>query len=133
MSRSVSLEIPPELLNKLNGLQDCESKTKEVIARSVARMYNRSQASNDPGKGGTPHSHGQWGPEGYPGGNLMRSATPSPATGEFGYTVEYAPYVEFGHRTRSGGNVPGQHYLQANVNLEEKEIIKDLEEIIKNA
>lgn len=30
--------------------------------------------------------------------------------GEVGYTKEYAPHVEYGHRTRNGGFVQGQHF-----------------------
>ena len=37
-----------------------------------------------------------------------------------GYTKDYAPHVEYGHRTRSGGYVAGQHFLQRNVNEEGK-------------
>ncbi|MDD2370837.1 MAG: hypothetical protein PHQ32_02410 [Firmicutes bacterium] len=31
--------------------------------------------------------------------------------GEIGYSVKYAPHVEFGHRTRGGGFVPGVKFL----------------------
>ena len=129
---NISIEIPQELQKKLDSLQDAGEVLQKVKARSVARLYNRSQETHDPSKGGTPHSEGKWGPEGYPGGNLMRSATPDPANGEFGYTVEYAPFVEFGHRTRSGGYVEGQNYLKNNVDIEKKELETDLKEILKN-
>lgn len=42
-----------------------------------------------------------------------------------GYSKDYAPHVEFGHRTRGGGYVPGQHYLQRNVE-QEREAFKRL-------
>lgn len=32
-----------------------------------------------------------------------------------GYTKDYAAHVEYGHRTRDGGFVKGQRYLQKNV------------------
>lgn len=38
--------------------------------------------------------------------------------GVFGYSKDYAPHVEYGHRTRGGGYVPGQYYLQANVEVQ---------------
>lgn len=34
---------------------------------------------------------------------------------EVGYTKKYAPHVEYGHRTRGGGFVPGQYYFKKNV------------------
>ena len=36
-------------------------------------------------------------------------------SGEFGYAKDYAPFVEYGHRTRDGGYVAGQYYLRSNV------------------
>lgn len=40
--------------------------------------------------------------------------------GEFGYSVEYAPYVNYGHRTTSGGFVEGRHFLEEVVNEQEE-------------
>lgn len=42
---------------------------------------------------------------------------------EVGYTAEYAPHVEYGHRTVNGGYVQGQRFLQANVDRQ-REIYK---------
>lgn len=42
-----------------------------------------------------------------------------------GYHKHYAPHVEFGHRTRGGGYVQGQHFLQRNVE-QEREAFKKL-------
>lgn len=39
-------------------------------------------------------------------------------TGEFGYIKDYSGHVEYGHRTRSGGYVPGQYYLKKNLEIE---------------
>lgn len=40
--------------------------------------------------------------------------------GEFGYTVDYASHVNYGHATRSGGFVPGRHFLEEVVNDQEE-------------
>lgn len=36
----------------------------------------------------------------------------------FGYTKDYAIHVEYGHRTRNGGYVKGQYFLQHNVEIQ---------------
>ena len=36
-------------------------------------------------------------------------------SGSFGYAKDYAPHVEYGHRTRGGSYVAGQYYLKKNV------------------
>ena len=48
-----------------------------------------------------------------------------------GYSKDYAPHVEFGHRTRGGGYVPGQHFLQRNVEQEMDNFTKLLEQELK--
>ena len=48
-----------------------------------------------------------------------------------GYDKDYAPHVEFGHRTRGGGYVPGQHFLQRNVEQEMDNFTKLLEQELK--
>lgn len=93
---------------KLTDEQNLEGKLKrlsnvrfEKVAReSAQRMYNRAPDM-------TPFRTGQ----------LRGSLGVSGDT--VGYTKSYAPFVEFGHRTRGGhGYVPGQHFLQKNVNIE---------------
>lgn len=51
--------------------------------------------------------------------------------GEVGYTKEYAPHVEYGHRTRNGGFVQGQHFLKNNVDAQMPIYYKDLKEAIQ--
>ena len=51
--------------------------------------------------------------------------------GEVGYTKEYAPHVEYGHRTRNGGFVQGQHFLKNNVDAQMPIYYKDLKEALK--
>ena len=47
-----------------------------------------------------------------------------------GYTKEYAPAVEYGHRTRGGGWVNGQHYLQSNVNAQRPRLERDIAKLV---
>lgn len=50
---------------------------------------------------------------------------------EAGYRKDYAPHVEYGHRTRNGGFVPGQRFLQKNAEAQAPLYKKDVEEVIK--
>lgn len=65
-------------------------------------------------------------------GALRDSATFE--NGEFGYTVDYAPHVNYGHATRGGGFVPGRHFLEEVVNSQEQnykdEVLKYLKETV---
>lgn len=69
----------------------------------------------------------------YRTGALRRSATYQ--QGEFGYTVDYADDVNYGHRTRGGGFVSGQHFLEEVVNGQDQqykdEVLKYLKETVK--
>ena len=69
-----------------------------IREKQVTEMLNRARAS-----GGTPVDTGE----------LRESSVAS--GDEMGYTVEYAPHVEYGHRTVNGGYVRWLRYLQANV------------------
>lgn len=78
-----------------------------IREKQVTEMLNRARAS-----GGTPVDTGE-----------LRES--SAASGdEMGYTVEYAPHVEYGHRTVNGGFVQGQRFLQANVEAQ-REIYRE--------
>lgn len=46
--------------------------------------------------------------------------------GDMGYRAEHGPHVEYGHRTRNGGYVPGQYYLKRGVDHVKKEYKEDL-------
>lgn len=69
----------------------------------------------------------------YRTGALRNSATYE--NGEFGYTADYAAHVNYGHRTRGGGFVPGKHFLEEVVNGQEQdykdEVLKSLKESIR--
>lgn len=101
-------------------------KVSEVRFHGAAKItaqniYNRAV------NGGTPVSTEATRPGG-PHGELRQSAgldVEGDDRAVMGYTKDYAPHVEFGHRTRGGGYVPGQHYLQRNVE-QEREAFKRL-------
>jgi len=48
-------------------------------------------------------------------GSYSGVAPNEPHTVFIGTNVEYAPYVEYGHRLPSGGQVPGVHFLQRGI------------------
>lgn len=61
-------------------------------------MLNR--ARNRGGSNGTPVDTGEL--------RLSSGATDD----EVGYNAEYAPHVEYGHRTKNGGYVQGQRFCK---------------------
>lgn len=95
----------------LSGLQDLESELNRlnsvrfeaVVKKQATEILNRARAS-----GGTPVDTGE----------LRNSSSADLNNGEVGYTAEYAPHVEYGHRTRNGGYVQGQRYLKQNVDTQ---------------
>lgn len=103
-----------KLANELR--RKSEADFKRVEQKSLREMRDRAVANDSPASGGTPRDSGE----------LRLSASVSDDT--FGYTKDYAPHVEYGHRTRGGGFVPGQYYLQANVNMQRPIFRKDLTE-----
>ncbi|KAA0565340.1 HK97 gp10 family phage protein [Bacillus sp. CH30_1T] len=50
---------------------------------------------------------------------------------EVGYNKEYAPHVEYGHRMKQGGYVPGQYYLKRNVDTQRPIYKQDLKDKLK--
>lgn len=69
-----------------------------IEAKQLTQMLNRARQP-----GGTPVDTGE----------LRISSAKDEHT--MGYTKSYSAHVEFGHRTRDGGFVKGQRYLQKNV------------------
>lgn len=100
----------------MRTLEDLNSiRLEGIIQKQAAQMYQRA-AKRGAGGGGTP----------YDTGELMMSRTKGKDF--FGYTKEYAPHVEYGHRTRGGGGfVPGQYYLRNNVDEQAPIFKQDLE------
>jgi hypothetical protein len=85
-----------------------------IIKINMAEIYNRGKR-----KGGTPVDTGE----------LRQSLGISRQAGDIwvvGYTKEYAPHVEYGHRTVGGGYVKGQHYLRNNVQAQQRQLVADI-------
>ena len=89
-----------------------------VILKNMTQIYNRGQNTyengNVPPDGGTPKDSGE-----------LRLSL-SHKDDIVGYTKDYAPHVEYGHRTRNGGFVPGQRFLEKNVNTQKPIFYEDL-------
>ena len=91
-------------LHRLSGL-----RFDAVILKNMTQIYNRGKS-----EGGTPVRTGE----------LRISLGHSQDV--VGYTKDYAPHVEFGHRTVGGGYVPGQMYLKRNVDTQRPIFEQDL-------
>ena len=97
-----------DLAGKLKRLSSV--RFDAVVAKNMAQIFNRGKAD-----GGTPVSTEKTRPGG-PHGELRMSLGHSGDT--VGYTKSYAPHVEYGHRTVSGGYVQGQLALESNVDAQ---------------
>lgn len=86
-----------------------EIRFEAVVKKNVTELLNRAREP-----GGTPVDSGE----------LRKSS--GTYGDEMGYTKEYAPHVEYGHRTINGGWVPGQRFLQANVDAQRPIYRQDL-------
>lgn len=91
-----------------------------VCTKNLTEIFNRAK------NGGTPVDTGKLKESRFlskPNGNGF--------SGEVGYTIEYAPHVEYGHRTLNGGFVQGQHFLRDNVEEQKPIFRQDLIDAIK--
>lgn len=96
-----------DLAGKLNRLSHV--RFDAVVIKNMTQIYNRGKAN-----GGTPVDTGE----------LRMSLGQSGDT--VGYAKDYAPHVEYGHRTVNGGYVEGQRFLQRNVRAQEPIFRQDL-------
>lgn len=96
-----------DLAGKLNRLSHV--RFEAVVIKNMTQIYNRGKAD-----GGTPVDTGE----------LRMSLGQSGDT--VGYARDYAPHVEYGHRTVNGGYVEGQRFLQRNVRAQEPIFRQDL-------
>lgn len=115
MSKQVKIEIDFEGMGELeNELQRLSSiRLDAVRKKQTLEMFNRAKDSDIPEDGGTPVDSGE-----------MRLSLGNIPGERVGYTEEYAPHVEYGHRTRNNGYVDGQKFLYRNVEIQE-EVYKD--------
>lgn len=114
-------------VDKLAGAlqKKSEADFEAVRNKNLLEMRNRAVKSSSPSKGGTPVGD-------YSGGGQLRlSAGVNLSQGYMGYTKDYAPHVEFGHRLVRGGKqigyVNGQRFLKTNVNIQNPIYREDLE------
>lgn len=104
-----------ELAQKLLALS--RVRFNAVVKKQVTQMLNTARSSG--GSGSTPVDTGELRKSSGTYGDVM------------GYLAEYAPHVEYGHRTVDGGYVPGQHFLRDNVNIQGIIFKQDLLKAIK--
>ena len=117
----MSIDGIPALEKELQRLNSI--RFDAVEKKQLTQMLNRARQA-----GGTPVSTEETRPGG-PHGELRLSS--STTEDEIGYTKEYAPHVEYGHRTIDGGFVQGQHFLQNNVDIQRPIYKQDLQKAIK--
>ena len=117
----MSIDGIPALEKELRRLNSI--RFDAVEKKQLTQMLNRARQA-----GGTPVSTEETRPGG-PHGELRLSS--STTEDEIGYTKEYAPHVEYGHRTIGGGFVQGQHFLQKNVDIQRPIYRQDLQNAIK--
>lgn len=106
-----------ELEDRLIGLQ--RVRFDAVVTKNVTQLFNRAKSNARNTVGGTPVDTGE-----------LRKWITKNKDG-ITYTKEYAPHVEYGHRTRNGGYVPGQRFLRKNVEIQREIYEKDLLNAIK--
>lgn len=73
-----------------------------IVKKNVTEMFNRAKGTN-PQEGGTPVDTGE-----------LRKSVRKLEDG-ITYSAEYAPHVNYGHRTVNGGYVQGQHFATNNL------------------
>lgn len=117
----MSIDGIPSLEKELQRLNSV--RFDAVGKKQLAQMLNRARQP-----GGTPVSTEKTRPGG-PHGELRLSSSVS--EDEMGYMVEYAPHVEYGHRTIDGGFVQGQHFLRDNVETQRQIYRQDLKNAIR--
>ena len=100
-----------------------QARFDAVVEKQSIQMVDRATAGHNPSQGGTP----------YDTGEMLQSVqrAGSGISAEVGYTKEYAPHVEYGHRTKNGDWIPGQHFLQKNVDIQRPIFQRDLAEAIE--
>lgn len=106
-------------------LDKIDPKAVEAIVKlNLAEIYNRGKKDAKTTPGGTPIKTGE-----------LRISLGIQRDGQdgwlVGYTKEYAPAVEYGHRTKGGGYVPGRYFLKTNVGIQESKFRQDLARLIK--
>ena len=97
---SISIDGKEGLEKTLAGMNSI--RWMAIVKKSVTEMFNRAKGTN-PQEGGTPFDTGE-----------LRKSVRKLEDG-IAYTAEYAPHVNYGHRTRNGGYVTGQYFATNNL------------------
>nr|DAF98351.1 MAG TPA: type I neck protein [Siphoviridae sp. ctnNB1] len=95
-----------ELENELQRLNSV--RLEAVQKKQLTQMLNRARSVFTP----------------IDTGELRKSSAVNKE--EMGYMKEYAPHVEYGHRTKNGGFVQGQYFLKKNVDIQRGIYFDDL-------
>ena len=113
------------LAKKLRAMSDIDFE--KIYNDNLVAIFNRTRSM-------TPISTEKTRPKG-PHGELRMSAGVDlkGSDGVVGYTKDYAPHVEYGHRTRNGGYVKGQMFLQKNVEMQRRIFYEDIRKAVENA
>ena len=109
----VNIELNKADIDNLSAALKAMSEVRfnAVVKKNVTQMLDAAR------HGGTPVDTGE----------LRLSAYGD----EMGYTKEYAPHVEYGHRTVNGRWVSGQRFLKANAETQAFIYYQDLLKAIK--
>lgn len=117
----VDVEGIEDVVARLDRVLEYKSVLRSCVVKSLAEMKNRSKSLTPVGK--TRQLR-----------DSAFSRVISSFEGEFGYTKEYAPYVEFGHRIKiHGKNVgfqPANPYLEPNAKAQQPIFQSDCQEAI---
>lgn len=128
---SYKLEGADELIKALR--KKSETDFKKIANKNLLEMRDRAVRTRVPSMGGTPIDSSE----------LRLSAGVNLNKGIFGYTKDYAPHVEYGHRQQVGRYVPalgkrlvqpyvrGRYFLKNNVRIQSPKYRKDLREALK--
>lgn len=119
MSIRMNFDGQDELISALQRKSQIEYDA--IVELSLVEIFNRTKGNN-PASGGTPVDTGE----------LRKSSNYSKQLQVVGYTKEYAPHVEYGHRTKGGKFVPGQKFLHKNVEIQAPIFKQDLLEALED-
>lgn len=133
MSINVRAEGMERLQEALSTLS--QYRAEAVMLKQATKILNRARKNATTTRGGTPIDTGE----------LRISASMSEVPGGYsvGYTSEYAPHVEYGHRQEVGRYVPaigkrlvkswepGQYFLRKNVQQQEPIFKEDLRKALE--
>ena len=132
-------EFQKQLQKNLSGQQldlFIESCAKELAARLLAKVIKRTPVGQDPsgsGKVGGTLRRGWTGGKGQASnafaGNLKVHHFGNTYVIEVENPVEYASYVEFGHRTRGGKGWVEGHFM---LTISEEEVQRDAPRVLEN-